>query len=573
MRLSRITDIAKIRKTVLHINLTEERSSRIELSEEEVRTYSGGRLLALMLWDRYVDYENLNPERYEHSNPIIFAPGPVSELETATLSSMSIVTRNPATGRIAVGVSTSSFAQAILGCDLVAIVITGRLRRFGGVAIEEGEVNFHSAEEYYGQVVSQVQQRVKIPHLALIGPAGERYSPYGSIIVDGQSVGPAGIGSVMGMKNLKYIGLSPHAMGRESADAKKLAQVMKYYLRRGRNSQVGARVSDHGDMATLQRANTHGWAAIDGFSTRVDGRLWDLIPSEEQHASSLSLLYALALGPNIGLFGRSGIERLYKRCVDNGLDPVGVGVLLVWATATRREGTLGFLPDLRRPSPTLYERLLDGIAYQKGAASELAKPLEQLVELYGGAEHAYLSGAMHLLPLDLRALPIHALLASLGDETIVWGELIWGSRYRRTGERRLARWALSARWVSYAAQSVGVGHPSLIRFECTRLRRFPYKSPTKQIYHLLADLSTLCSGKVVPWREVLGWGKKAHALQQQIDYKLNGETPLFNPLPQRLLVDGRSNHPTAHVVSLARLQDAYRSLIEREKQIESFLSR
>ncbi len=550
------------RRTILVVDLDSEQSEQIMLTEVQARRVSGGRLLALHLWQQYMDAKALDAASYEGGNPMVFAAGGAAQLELRTPSCYVAVTRNPTSGAITCAVGSSQLGDGILSCGYLAVVLIGRMRRLGGVRIDEAGASFVSAEEYHNLGSTTVARKVGREHIIVTGPAGEQYSPYASLYVDGENIGSGGVGSVLGRKNVKYIALSVEHQGRESGDVKRQALYNRRTDRRVARSRTASMIAEYGDLALLKWANTHGWAAIEGWSLRRDGRLWALTDKIAQVPRTITLAHALALGPNLGLFEVGSVARLARRCLDNGLDPISISALLCWAKESRQEGLLPFLPDLRHPDPALYERVLDSIAYRRGSGgAELAYPLDELVRRHGGGRYAYLVGKRAIAPFDLRALPATALLSALGDEAVVYGELVAGNRHRRGNERTLARRARFAQVLRASASSVGV-HPNAL----IDLSKGPRLFGKRRCFLLLATAASLAEGRTISIAEVIEYGRTSLELEQAINEELNASTDAS--LPERMLVDGTSHYPKAQVVPLARLLYAYRSIRAREKQHE-----
>ncbi len=277
----------------------------------------------------------------------------------------------------------------------------------------------------------------------------------------------------------------------------------------------------------------------------------------------MDLQSAMALGSNLELFDSRSVQQLVARCLENGLDPISAGAVLSWARKSRMDGLLGFLPDMQRSSAMLYLRLLDAIAYKRGTGEQLGRTMEELVATYGGADHAFTVDNLPLPPFDYRALPVQALLASLGDERLVYGELLWGNRYRRGNERTLASWALYVQQLSSSLESVGICPLVLLPSFANPLLHFPRWKNKHKNFTMLASFASLGEGYEISAQQMLEFGKKAEALQQQINDKLL-EKPKGG-LPDQLLVNGKSNYRRAQVVPLARLLDAYRHLSRHKK--------
>ncbi len=196
---------------ILHIDLESETYTSIPMEEEEAKHYLGGRLLALMLWDRFAEYDQLTEEFYERGNPVVFAPGAEVDMPLGYCNSFSVVTKSPVTGALSVSSATSSLAGAIVGCGYAALVITGRSRKLCSFTIEDGVVSFSDAEEYHNLTTVDVAKKVGEEHVVVIGPAGEHFVPYASLYANNQNITQGGVGCVCGMKNIKFFTLSPHS--------------------------------------------------------------------------------------------------------------------------------------------------------------------------------------------------------------------------------------------------------------------------------------------------------------------------------------------------------------------------
>ncbi|NCC63590.1 MAG: hypothetical protein EOM15_02890 [Spirochaetia bacterium] len=566
-------------RALLHIHISTESFEIVPLSQEEGKSFLGGRLLALKLWQQYAEYDKLEEKQYESGNPIVFAPGAASDLLMPCCSSYTVVTKSPVTGQLAINSSSSSLANAILGCGYSAIVITGRSRRLCGFSITNGSVQFHDAEVLHDMTTTAVSRYLGAEHLVTIGPAGERFVDHASLYANGQNVTRCGVGKVFGLKNLKYFTLAPQVDGRNSYDPEQMGLLSQVLQKELEKSDIGRVMATEGPIALLSKANHHGWAAIDNYSMRIDGRLWGLCPRNRvqpdsskhplssccEHASAINLESALALGSNLELYDGRSVGQLVVRCLENGLDPVSCGAAISWARHCRMDGRLSFLPDMRTPSAILYLRLLDAMSFQRGGGEELGKNLGALVATYGGEEHAYMVDGLELPPFDYRALPVQALLASMGDTSLVFGELLWGNHYHRGNERLLASWALYTQYLYGAMESVGLCPYLSLPLFTHPLLHFPRWKAKRKILSRLATVASLSEGYEITPMMMLDLGKKTLSLKHDIEEKILGRKPGYGSLPDQLLINGKSNFRAPQVVPLVRLLDAYWSLLKGKK--------
>ncbi|WP_041384624.1 aldehyde ferredoxin oxidoreductase N-terminal domain-containing protein [Sphaerochaeta pleomorpha] len=564
---------------ILLVDVGQETWEKIPLSESESKTMLGGRLLALGLWDKYAEYENLGSQAYESGNPIVIAAGSASDISLACCDSFTLVTRSQLTGQLSVNTSNGPLARALHGCGYSAMVIVGRFRRLSGFEIDFNSVQFSNAEKFHDFTTKEVATHFLGKNLIALGPAGEHQVPYASIWSDGTNFGRGGVGTVFGLKNIKYITLAPSVSGRESYDPKQLGTTIQKYQRTLQKSKVGDLIAKEGSVTLIEQANRYGWAAVDCFSLRRDGRLWGLssyrdfkaadpavqgcagCPNGCAHSSGEGSVFpdfsmGLALGANLELFDYQSVSLLMDRCSETGLDYYSIGAVLAWARKTRPEGTLSFLPDLSRATVHQYLHLIDAMAYRKGTGEQLSHTLDKLVTLYGGAEYAYAVNSIPLAPYDLRALPAQALLTALGDDTVVIRELLSGNHYRRGKERQIAMWAMFSQDLRYAMESLGLCYFfSLPCFDKPFLW-YPFRFYRKSMFSFFAELVSVTEGYTVTGKQVASYGRDAWALQRKIDKMLLKGEPV-GTLPDQVLVNASSNFPAAQVVPLARLLDTY----------------
>lgn len=566
-------------RSILHIDIGSETFEILPLSEEDAKTFLGGRLLALELWRRFAALEKLDEKHYESGNPVVFAPGSASDLPMNCCSSFTVVTRSPITKKLSVNSASSPISTAIAGCGYSAVIITGRARRLTSFAIHTGEVTFNSAEPYHDLTTVEVAKRTGAEYLVAIGPAGEHFIPHASLFANYQNITHGGVGFVFGMKNVKFFTLHPQTTSRESYDPARLGLLTQTFAKELALSRIGRTVVKEGSIALLSKANHHGWAAIDNYSMRIDGRLWGLCPrTVEQREdsgepscptcfqrSAMDLESAMALGSNLELFDNRSVVQLVNRCLENGLDPISTGGVLSWARKCRKDGKLSFLPDIQRASAMVYLRLLDAIAYQRGAGEQLGKALPELLQLYGGEEHAYMVDGIPLPPFDYRALPVQALLASLGDNRLVYSELLWGNRHHRGNERLLASWALYVQQFGSTLESVGLCPLLLLPSFTDPLFHFPRWKRKQRNLRRVAMLASLGEGYEIHTSKILQFGRHAQALEQKINESLGFRLGVAASLPDQLLVNGTSHFRRSQVVPLARLVDAYKSLSLRSR--------
>ncbi|MCL5257439.1 MAG: aldehyde ferredoxin oxidoreductase family protein [Chloroflexi bacterium] len=195
---------------ILEIDLTTRSLHETPLDYDEARKYLGGSgLAAKVLYDRVgPEVDPLSPE-----NLLIFMAGPLTGTPAPTSGRHAVVTKSPATGIFAESDSGGTWGQALKWAGYDGIIISGKASSPTYLWVKDGDVRIRDASHLWGKdsyetddiIKSSVGERAVV---ACIGPAGERLCKLAAIMndgYDGRTTGRAGVGAVMGSKNLKAI--------------------------------------------------------------------------------------------------------------------------------------------------------------------------------------------------------------------------------------------------------------------------------------------------------------------------------------------------------------------------------
>src|SRR5262249_20380901 len=194
----------------LRVDLTRGRCEWQALPGDLLRRYVGGVGLATYLLHREapVGVDPLSPEA-----PLIFAFSPLVGTPLTTSAKFAVVAKSPLTERLNDALSSSHFALAAkrAGCD--ALVLTGACAAPAVLAVDDGRVSLHPAEDLWGLSAAEATARLSARlgprfHAAVIGPAGEKLVRYATISPANRHAGRGGLGAVMGAKKLKAVAVA-----------------------------------------------------------------------------------------------------------------------------------------------------------------------------------------------------------------------------------------------------------------------------------------------------------------------------------------------------------------------------
>lgn len=193
---------------ILEVDLTSGATNEIELDGGTYRDYIGGAgLAAKLLYDR----GNLDADPLDPDSLLIFAAGPLTGIGFSGSSRLSVGARSPLTkiwGQASCG---GNFGPELKRCGYDAIIFKGRAAEPVYLILGEDSAEIASAADLWGRDAYEITDILKERHgkkqkILAIGPASENSVSYGSIVNDyGHVFGRAGMGTVMGSKNLKAI--------------------------------------------------------------------------------------------------------------------------------------------------------------------------------------------------------------------------------------------------------------------------------------------------------------------------------------------------------------------------------
>jgi len=194
---------------VLRIDLAERRFRIEPLDSSWIKPVIGGRAANTKRLS-----EELNPDcdPLGPDNILIFGIGPLTGSLLPASAYYTVTAKSPLTGIIGDSAAGGQFGAEMKLTGFDQIIITGKADNLLYLMVTESGVEFVDCPECKGKTIIETTEAVRKKEkdysiqVAAIGPAGENLVLFSSIVSSGNRVnGRAGMGAVMGSKNLKAL--------------------------------------------------------------------------------------------------------------------------------------------------------------------------------------------------------------------------------------------------------------------------------------------------------------------------------------------------------------------------------
>lgn len=194
---------------ILKVDLSTGRSTVKTIDDRYVRKYLGGQGFAVELVYHGVPKgaDALSPE-----NVLAMAPGLFAGFPVPTGGKTAFAGKSPATNTLAESIMGGSIGAELRHAGFDALEIHGRADKPVYLFIQDDEVSVEEADDLWGKDTRETPETLKKRHgwdvkVACIGVAGEKQVRMACIDCDDRQSGRAGLGAVMGSKNLKAIAI------------------------------------------------------------------------------------------------------------------------------------------------------------------------------------------------------------------------------------------------------------------------------------------------------------------------------------------------------------------------------
>lgn len=196
---------------VLKIDLSSKTISEYPWSAQDRAENLGGKIMAARILREHLTG---GVTAFSEDNWVVIATGPLTGTNVPGSSRFDIAALSPKDHLPAFSNCGGAFGIWLKKAGYDALILAGRCSEKTWLDIHEDEILFHNAKELWGTGTGQCQEKLvqrlgtqKFGRLC-IGPAGENLVKFASIVGEGHSAGRAGLGAVLGWKNLKAITVS-----------------------------------------------------------------------------------------------------------------------------------------------------------------------------------------------------------------------------------------------------------------------------------------------------------------------------------------------------------------------------
>ena len=215
---------------ILKIDLTTGKTSTRTFDEKYVRKYLGGQgfVVEIVYHGMPKGADPLGPQ-----NVLAMAGGVFDGFPVGTGGKVAWAAKSPATGTLAESIMGGSIGPELRHAGYDALEIVGKADKPSYIYIEDDRVDINEAADLWGKDTRVVPETLKKRHgwdvkVACIGVAGEKLSKIACIDCDDRQAGRAGLGAVMGSKNLKAVVIRG-TRDLEPAEPKKLLEIALRY--------------------------------------------------------------------------------------------------------------------------------------------------------------------------------------------------------------------------------------------------------------------------------------------------------------------------------------------------------
>lgn len=419
----------------LRVDLSRGILVKVALPEDLASQFLGGNGFGTkILWDEVGrDIDPLSPR-----NKLVFAAGPLTGTIFPTAGRLEVISKSPLTGIYGDANAGGHFTPELKRSGFDMIVFEGRSPKPVYLWVHDGEAEIRNASHIWGkgthetETILQSDARDKRVQVASIGPAGENLVRFASVVTHGCVAARAGMGCVMGSKNLKAVA----ALGsleipiakrdeyvKDCIDAQKeiLNNPFTPGLSRYGTPQLSVPMSEVGRFPTKNHQMGHFEFVEDISAERIEKDHFvrriscfacpigchHIVEVKEGKHKGVTLVFEYetvnALGARVWNRDLPSIIRADYLCDDYGMDTISTGASIAFAMELHEKGILTRNDtdlDLTWGNSDTVLELVSRIAYRKELGDILAEGVRRAAQKIGKGSEYY---AMHIKGQEISA--------------------------------------------------------------------------------------------------------------------------------------------------------------------------
>jgi len=410
---------------VLAIDLTAHTSEEYPWSDRDRELYVGGKIMAAKI---LADHLTGREEAFSEENWVVISTGPLTGTGAPSSSRFNVSALSPQTGILASSNCGGGFGLWLKKAGYDAVILKGKCDKPTWLEIRDDELVFHDAYDLWGMKTSECQEKLtekmgntKFGKLC-IGPAGENLVKYACIISDERAAGRAGLGAVLGWKNVKAMVATGSCNVPIHNPEKTKAWTKKWITYLKKHPLTGSQLPKLGTAGILIPMQKHSILSTKNYSAGqfehyedISGeRLAEQFNITNKGCVSCPIRCARTVmvegkqvkGPELETLGLLGsnlcngdLEKILAwnyQLDELGMDTISTANTVAWAMEANEKNV--WSSGLRFGEVDGLSKVFDDIAYRRGIGDELAEGSKRLSRKYGGREFA-----MHSKGLELAA--------------------------------------------------------------------------------------------------------------------------------------------------------------------------
>ncbi len=395
---------------VLEVNLSTNDITSYSLPEKTLDLYVGNKGLAIRL---LYDLLTTGVDPLSEDNILIVTTAPLTGTGAPSSNRFNVTTKSPLTGAIGDSNCGGDFGVHLKRAGYDALIVKGKASSPVYLDITDEGVNIKDARDMWGLNTEESQEA--LPEKAgkmVIGPAGENLVKYACIVSEERVAGRAGVGTVMGSKNLKAVtasgNLKPQIYNEElfKEAVKEWRDLLKshpstgeelprygtsmFINRTSATHTLPTRNFKHGQFKDAEKISgetladkyltknigCYGCPMRCGRQVKVDGK-----PVKGPEYETIGMM-----GSNLLMNDLQEISNWNRQADLLGLDTISLGNTLGFVMEAGEKGLIK--TDLTFGRSDNISKAVEDIAYRRGLGDEMAEGVRYLSQKYGGEDFA-----------------------------------------------------------------------------------------------------------------------------------------------------------------------------------------